>query len=83
VALVRLQPASARTPVGAAYWLVPVTPEPDGLAPVLAAAEALQQEGRGQEASELLLLAGQSFKQAPWYKSAVQAAQRVGAGAKR
>jgi tRNA A-37 threonylcarbamoyl transferase component Bud32 len=83
VALVRLQPASARTPAGAPYWLVPVTPEPEGLAPALAAAEALVQVGRGQEASELLLLAGQAFKQAPWYKSAVQAAQRVGAGAKR
>jgi hypothetical protein len=83
VALVRLQPAAARTPPGAAYWLVPVSPEPEGLSPVLAAAAALEQEGRGQEASELLLLAGQAFKQAPWYKSAVQAAQRVGAGARR
>jgi len=81
--LVRLQPAHARTPAGARYRLVPVTPEPEGAGPAHAVAEALVKEGRAQEASELLLLAAQAFRQAPWHKATVQAAQKVVAATRR
>ena len=81
--LVRLQPAHGRTPTGARYRLVPLSPEPQGLEPALAVAEALVKEGRPQEASELLLLAAQSFRQAPWNKAALQAAQKVAPTARR
>jgi hypothetical protein len=53
------------------------------LEPALAVAEALVKEGRPQEASELLLLAAQSFRQAPWNKAALQAAQKVAPTARR